>query len=237
MPAAIPAAAPRSTESGDVGAALFEIVSALGVGHFRGNQTNRGQHRAIVQPNLGGTKALLWDSLGNGGPSARLRVYAEVDSIWFTVNAAWGANAWVKDTTAYFAGGFRFSRNDFEILQDATTNVLSFTSWGRSMRLPMGSSAFEATGSIQETGRCGVKPWNPLTAATFTVGGATTNFRCRFPSTPSSVTLTMRGVSPASGVVTSVDTITRDGFALTVYHPTMPASTSGYWYGDYTAVY
>ena len=71
--------------AGDVEAALAELADALEGDHFRGNEANAGQHRAIRQPNLGGTKALLWDSLGNGGVGTRLRVYADTDSVWLTL--------------------------------------------------------------------------------------------------------------------------------------------------------
>jgi hypothetical protein len=225
---------PTSTlmESGDVGAALTEIVAALGENHFRGNQTNGGLHRAIVQPNLGGTKALLWDSLGNGGPSARLRVYADADFIWFTVNAAWNGSAWARDSTSYYSGGFRFSRYGFEVLQD-TTVTATFANWSRSMRLTMGTSGFEMSGPVQENGFCGVKLWNPLTTAANFTAGASVTFRNRFPTAPSSVTLVPRTLS---SIYASVDMSTRDGFAFTVQTNSLPSATASAWWGDYTAI-
>jgi len=93
--------------------ALAEILDAFEGDHFRGNESNAGQHRAIRQPNFGGSRALLWEAVGVGGTGARLRVYADTSSIWFTLNASWNGSAWVRDSTSFFSGGFRFSRLEF----------------------------------------------------------------------------------------------------------------------------
>ena len=72
----------------NVETALAEVLDAYEGDHFRGNEASPGQHKAIRQPNLGGTKALLWDSRGNGEIGARLRVYADSENIWFTLPPA-----------------------------------------------------------------------------------------------------------------------------------------------------
>jgi len=96
-PCRFPASPIPAANAANVETSLAEVLDAYESDHFRGNEANPGQHRAIRQPNLGGTKALLWDSLGNGGTGAHLRVYADTDSIWFTLNAAlWAPHAAVR---------------------------------------------------------------------------------------------------------------------------------------------
>ncbi len=51
----------------DVESALEEILTAYEEGHYRENQIFSGDHRAIIQPELGSGRVLLWDSKGAGG--------------------------------------------------------------------------------------------------------------------------------------------------------------------------
>jgi hypothetical protein len=221
----------------NVETSLAEIVDALEGDHFRGNEVNPGQHRAIRQPNLGGTKALLWDSQGNGGIGARLRVYADGDSIWFTLNASWTGSAWARDDTGYFSGGFRFSRLEFELFHE-TTFAATFTTWSRTWRLPMSSttnSAFELTGTVQEIGHCALQWSNADTAIRTLSLGSSVTFRNRFPAAPSSITFS--SLSQASGFSGNPSTYfpDRDGFGLYSYQ-SIPALGTVWWYGTYTAV-
>jgi hypothetical protein len=221
----------------NVETSLSEILDAYEGDHFRGNEASPGQHRAIRQPNLGGTKALLWDSQGNGGVGARLRVYADSDSIWFTLNASWNGSAWARDNTGYYTGGFRFSRLEFEFLHE-TSFAATFTTWSRSWRLPMNSttnSAFELTGTVQEIGRCALQ-WSNADTATHNLGmGNSVTFRNRFPAAPSSITFS--SLNQAAGFSGNPSTYfpDRDGFGLYSYQ-SIPALGTVWWYGTYTAV-
>lgn len=58
----------------NVETALAEIVDALEGDHYRGNETNAGQHRTIHQPNMGTGKVLLWEAIGVGTAATHLRV-------------------------------------------------------------------------------------------------------------------------------------------------------------------
>lgn len=221
----------------NVEAALAEIIDAFEDEHYRGNETNAGMHRAIYQPNFGGVRTLLWDAEGNGGVSTHLRVYADLSSIWFTLNAAWNGSAWARDTTAGYAGGFRFSRNEFEIFHD-NSMAATFSTWSRTWRLPISSainSGWETTGSIQETGRLGFGESNTYNASRTVYLGGSVTFRSRFPAAPSSVTLS-RTQSSTGWVGTPTVTATdRDGFAF-YSSQTIAGGASAYWYGTYTAV-
>jgi hypothetical protein len=223
--------------AGDVEAALAELADALEGDHFRGNESNAGQHRAIRQPNLGGTKALLWDSLGNGGTGTRLRVYADTDSVWLTLNASWNGSAWARDNTGYYSGGFRFSRLEFEIFHELSF-AATFTTWSRTWRLPISSttnSAFELTGSVQEVGRLGMEWSNSDTATRTIAGGGSVTFRNRFPVTPSSITFSVLNANSGfSGSPTSYFA-DRDGFGFYSYQ-TIAALGTAWWFGTYTAV-
>ncbi len=133
----------------NVESALEEILDALSHNHFRSNEENAGQHKIIHQPNFGSGRVLLWNAVGNGSPGTHLRVYADNDSIWFTLNASWNGNTWERDSLNLFAGGFRFSRSDFELFLEDTF-AATFTDWTSAWHLPMGSvtnSAFELRGS------------------------------------------------------------------------------------------
>jgi hypothetical protein len=221
----------------DVQGALTELLDAFQKDHFRGNELDSGFHRTIRQPNLGGTKALLWDSAGIGGPAGRLRVYADESSIWFTLNASWNGIQWVRDSTNYFCGGFRFSRNEVELIQE-DSYAAAFTQWTRTWMLPMSgptNSAFETSGTIQEIGRIGMEATNTFDAARAMALGGSTNFRSRFPAPPSSVTFRPIDTSRGWSGTPSPYAIDRDGFGYHGYQ-TVPANTTVWWFGTYTAI-
>lgn len=219
----------------DVESALAELVSAFSADHQRGNETTPGQHKTIRQPNLGGSKALLWDSLGTGGASARFRVYADTTSIWFTMNASWTGSAWTRDSTGASAGGFRFSGADFETFYQPS-GTGTFTTWARRWRLPMASttnSAFELSGPTQEEGRLGAA-WSNTANSTQTVAaGGSSTFRSRFAATPSSITLSVNYFTVIN-TTPQIVAATRDGFGYFGYR-SLTAGQWAYWMGTYTA--
>ncbi|AKQ68183.1 hypothetical protein A176_005095 [Myxococcus hansupus] len=225
--------------AGTVEAALAEILAAFSSGHYRSNETAAGQHRAILQPRLGSGRVLLLDALGVGGAAARLRLYADNDSVWFTLNAAWNGSAWARDTSGAAAGGFRLSRNEAEFLHDASLTA-TFATWTRTLRLPLSSTtsntSFELAGSVREVGRLGVQYSNSDTAAHDNLsGGGSVTFRSRFPTAPSSITLSpyaSAGSFVGNPIVMVPD---RDGFAF-YCHQTISALGATYWFGAYTAV-
>jgi len=220
----------------NVETALAEIVDAFEADHYRGNETSAGQHRAIHQPDFGSGRVLLWEARGNGSLSGRLRVYADSDTVWFTINAAWNGSAWERDSTSYFSGGMRFSRENFVLFHE-NTFAATFTDWTRTWTLPMSStvnSAFEMTGSTREVGRLGYESHNTYNATrNMAVGGANT-FRSRFPATPSSITFSETSSANTDGPP-SVWDADRDGFGFFDY-VNVAANTTLYWFGTYTAV-
>jgi hypothetical protein len=220
----------------DVEAALAEVVDAFEDDHYRSNETNAGQHRTIHQPALGGSKALLLDSNASGAAATHLRIYADTDSVWFTLNASWNGSAWARDSTLYNSAAFRFGRNSLEFLHDFN-NEATFTTWDRSWNLPMSStvnSAFELTGSVRETGRLGIETHNTYNATrNMAMGGANT-FRSRFPATPSSITFAQTTAYNFTGTPSLYDA-DRDGFGFYSYQNVASNSTI-YWFGTYTAV-
>jgi len=220
----------------NVETALAEVLDAFEDDHYRGNETNAGQHRAIHQPNFGTGKVLLWDAVGVGSNASHFRVHADSDSIWFTVNAFWNGSAWQRDLAGNYAGGFRFSRTAFEMFHD-NSFTLTFTDWTRTWRLPMSgtvNSAFEMTGTTQEVGRLGYESHNTYNATrNMAVGGANT-FRSRFPSTPSSITFSETSSFNTDGPPSLWDA-DRDGFGFFDYVNVASNSTL-YWFGTYTAV-
>ncbi|MCP3104537.1 hypothetical protein LZ198_37310 [Myxococcus sp. K15C18031901] len=225
--------------AGTVEAALAEVLSAFSGGHFRGNEAAAGQHKAILQPVLGAGRILLLDAQGAGGVAARLRLYADSDSVWFTLNAAWSGSAWARDTTGAAAAGFRLSRNEAEFLHDASLTA-SFASWTRTLRLPLSSTvsntSFELAGSVREVGRLGLQYSNSDTAAHDNLsGGGSVTFRSRFPTAPSSITLSPYAVPGGFVGNPTVMVPDRDGFAFYT-HQTLQGLASTYWFGAYTAV-
>jgi len=220
----------------NVETALAEILDAFEDDHYRGNESNAGQHRAIRQPNFGSGKVLLWDAVGVGSNASHFRVHADSDSIWFTVNAFWNGSAWQRDLAGNYAGGFRFSRTAFEMFHD-NSFTLTFLDWTRTWRLPMNStvnSAFEMTGSTTEVGRLAYEMHNTYNATrNMAVGGANT-FRSRFPSTPSSITFSETSSYNTDGPPGLWDA-DRDGFGFFDY-VNVAANSTLYWFGTYTAV-
>jgi len=220
----------------DVEAALAEVLDAFEDDHYRGNETNAGQHRTIHQPNLGTGKVLLWEAIGVGIAGTHLRVYVDSDSVWFLLNTSWNGSAWARDSTSWFCGGFRFSRSDFALFHE-NSFAATFTDWTRTWTLPMSSttnSAFEITGTVREVGRCGFETHNTYNATrTMAVGGANT-FRSRFPATPSSITFTETSSANAGGLPSLWDA-DRDGFGFFDY-VSVASNTTIYWFGTYTAV-
>lgn len=221
----------------NVEAALAEILDAFEDDHFRGNEGSAGQHRTIRQPKLGGTKALLWDALGVGTVSGHLRVYADADSIWFTINASWDGSQWVRDSTALFSGGFRFSRSKIEFVHE-NSSAANFTTWTSTWTLPMSSttnSGFELSGTVQEIGRVGLQVTNPHTETRFvSIGGAVT-FRSRFPASPSSITLSKTIAASNWSGNPGIFSPNRDGFGYYSYQ-WLGADQTSWWYGNYTAI-
>ncbi|TQF09528.1 hypothetical protein FJV41_44095 [Myxococcus llanfairpwllgwyngyllgogerychwyrndrobwllllantysiliogogogochensis] len=225
--------------AGTVEAALAEVLGAFSGGHFRGNETSAGQHKAILQPVLGTGRVLLLDTQGAGGAAARLRLYADSDSVWFTVNAAWNGSDWARDTTGAAAGGFRLSRNEAEFLHDASVTA-TFSAWTRTWRLPMNSASnntsFELTGSVREVGRLGLQYSNSDTVAHDSLsGGGSVTFRSRFPTAPSSITLSPYATSGSFVGNPTVMVPDRDGFAFYSHQNLQPLAAT-YWFGSYTAV-
>jgi len=220
----------------NVETALAEIVDAFEGDHYRGNEGSAGQHRAIHQPDFGSGRVLLWEAHGNGSLSGRLRVYADSDTVWFTINAAWNGSAWERDSTSYFAGGMRFSRGDFVLFHE-NSFAATFTDWTRTWTLPMSAtvnSAFEMTGSTREVGRLGYESHNTYNATrNMAVGGANT-FRSRFPATPSSITFSETSSYNTDGPPSLWDA-DRDGFGFFDY-VNVAANSTLYWFGTYTAV-
>jgi hypothetical protein len=226
----------NNLNANNVETALAEMLDALEKDHFRGNESNAGQHRTIHQPALGGSKALILDSNASGQTLTRFRIYADGESVWFTLNASWNGSQWARDHSGAFSSAIRFSRSQFELLHE-NSFAATFATWSRGWRLPMGgtiNSAFECSGTVRETGRLGMQATNSFnTTRTISVGGAVT-FRSRFPATPSSITL-MAGTSFGFSSLPTVYSIDRDGFGFYSYQLTAADGTV-YWFGSYIAV-
>jgi len=227
----------NNLNAANVEAALAEILDAVEGDHFRGNEANAGQHRAIRQPPLGGTKALILDSNASGAAATHLRIYADGSSVWFTLNASWDGAQWVRDSGGTFCGAFRFARNEIEFLHEDSF-AATFTTWTRTWRLPMSStvnSAFELTGTVREVGRVGME-WSNADSATRTLaGGGSVTFRNRFPTTPSSITFSALNTSSGFSGSPSSYFADRDGFGVFSYQ-TMASLSTVWWFGTYTAI-
>ena len=220
----------------NVEAALAEILDAFEDDHYRGNEGNAGQHRTIHQPNMGTGKVLLWEAIGVGSAATHLRVYVDSDSVWFLLNTSWNGSAWARDSTSWFCGGFRFSRQDFQLFHEDSF-AATFTNWTCTWTIPMRStvnSAFEITGTVREVGRLGIESHNTYNATRNMALGATATFRSRFPATPSSITFASSSSYNFSGNPSLWDT-DRDGFGFFSYQ-NVPSNSSVYWFGSYTAV-
>lgn len=220
----------------DVEAALAEVLDAFEDDHYRGNETNAGQHRTIHQPNMGTGKVLLWEAIGVGAAATHLRVYVDSTSVWFTLNASWNGSAWARDSTSWYCGGFRFSREDFQLFHE-NSFAATFTDWTRTWTIPMGSttnSAFEITGTVREVGRVGIETHNTYNATRNMAMGGGNTFRSRFPATPSSITFAQTSAANFTGTPSLWDA-DRDGFGFFSYQ-NVAANTTIYWFGTYTAV-
>lgn len=228
---------PGNYTAANVESALAEMASMFSGEHFRGNQPGAGQHRAIHQPALGTGRVLLWESAGTGSNHTRLRVYADDDAIWFTLNAAWSATEWRRDEPGSTSGGFRFSRSLFELMHDSSA-AATFTDWSSTWRLPMGgtvNSCFDTTGTIRDFGRLGMEGSNTYSATrNMALGGAVT-FRVRFPTVPTSITLAPSHVNSTWQGLPQLWSVSRDGFGFFAYQD-IPATTTFWWFGTYFAI-
>ena len=131
----------------------------------------------------------------------------------------------------------RFGRNSLAFLHDFN-NEASFTTWDRTWTLPMSStanSAFELSGSVQEVGRLGMEYSNADNATRTLAGGGATNFRNRFPASPSSITFSSLSQSSGFSGNPSTFTVDRDGFGYFSYQ-SIPGFGTVWWFGTYTAV-
>lgn len=222
----------------NVETALAEILDAFEDDHYRGNETNAGQHRAIHQPNFGTGKVLLWEAIGVGSAATHFRVYADSDSMWFVLNASWNGSAWARDSTSWFCSGFRFSRQEFEVLHEDAF-AATFTTWNRTWLLSYrgaSNSTFVTSGAITETGRLGMEGTNTYNASrTMALGGGVT-FRSRFPAAPSSITLAVSTASSSWSGTATVYEIDQDGFAFFSYQSGVGSMSTIWWFGSYTAV-
>jgi hypothetical protein len=223
----------------NVESALAEVTAAHGQDHFRGSEANAGQHKTIRQPALAELtgKALLWDAVGTGGMVGHLRVYADSESVWFVMNAVWNGTSWARDLPQNLAGGFRFSRQDFELFNDQTA-LATWTVWERRWRFAMGevfTTSFEAAGAAREQGRIGIEGTNTAATSKQMSLAASTTFRSRFAQAPSSITLGAITLSPGFSGTPTVIAVTRDGFAIRSFQP-IAADSTAFWYGTYTTV-
>jgi hypothetical protein len=227
----------NNLNAANVETALAEILDAVEGDHFRGNESNAGQHRSIRQPPLGGTKALILDSNASGSAATHLRIYADGSSVWFTLNASWDGAQWVRDAGGTFCGAFRFARNEIEFLHEDSF-AATFTTWTRTWRLPMSStvnSAFELTGTVREVGRVGMEWSNADSATRSLASGGSVTFRNRFPATPSSITFSALNTSSGFSGSPSTYFADRDGFGFFSYQ-TMAGTSTVWWFGTYTAI-
>jgi len=97
------------------------------------------------------------------------------------------------------------------------------------------NSAFELIGTIQEIGRLGFETTNTYSSSR-TIGlGGTVTFRNRFPSAPSSITLSEDDSNNSWSGTPYVYQTDRDGFAFFSYQ-TVNAAATAYWFGRYTAI-
>ncbi|MGE0325900.1 MAG: hypothetical protein AB7K71_17080 [Polyangiaceae bacterium] len=240
---AIPSGASRigiSDSSGQLGAsdvegALAELMGTFALEHYRGNEANGGYHRTIRQPNLGGTKALLWDSFGVGGSGPRLRVYLDNTSLWFTLNTNWTGSAWERIQSAPCTA-IRLGTGEFELLYQPNISG-PFTTWERRWNLTMNSSPtafFRMAGPASDRGRLGAVWTNTHSAtAALSAGGAIT-FHNEFETTPSSITLAVT-YSTVSSAAPTVISATPSGFGF-IASRTLSAGQSAVWMGTYDAI-
>jgi hypothetical protein len=218
--------------------AIGETLEAYEAEHFRVNETNPGQHRAIRQPAFASSGlALLWDARGITG-GLRLRVYMSSFGFWMTLNASSNDGVtWTKDSSVATASALRLENSTFSVqvhLPLATT----FSSWTSRWYLPMSSdnnSGWSAEGAVKEVGRLALETMNTHTAARQVVIGVAVNFRSNFaPAT--SVT-----VQRDANLTTVADdperySISGGGFVARIMPAGVAAGGHVRWVGTYTAV-
>lgn len=232
---------------GQLLAGLNNHLGVFDTNHIADGQANAGLHRVIKQPALGAGTVLLWESLGNGAPLGRFRVYADGASIWFVIGAYWDGAKWQWDVAASgsVASAFRLVRQYIGVYQIEldSTNTGGFTDWPRMWQLPLVSSS-EASGwvaiapGMKETGRVsleGIAPSSIFSSGGLQLGTSAT-FRTRFDQAPSSVTLYLItsqnwGVTPVT-----VNNIDKDGFAISANVSNPPLGVPIRWVGRYVAV-
>jgi len=217
--------------------AIGETLEALEGDHFRVNQPNPGQHRTIRQPALATSGfALLWDAKGNGG--ARFRAYMDNLGLWLTINAATSnGQQWTKDV-AEDSTALRLFHSLTVMHHLGQPGELSFSSWQKTYKLPMGqltnTAGWSAEGSVQEVGRVGFEALNTHTASRQVAMGTSVTFRTKMVNGPTSVTLT---TIDQTNVPTLPEVQRLDDLGFHVQSiPTVNANTHARWLGKYTTV-
>jgi hypothetical protein len=218
--------------------AIGEALEALEAGHFRVNETNPGQHRTIRQPSLG-ELGLILDSLATGRATGRMRIIADGDGIWFTLNAMKQANgSWLKDA-AGASSGFRLSSSAFELVSHNPGNsTTSFASWLKRYSLGMENSlnsTWEVTNTVTDHGRLSMEVRNFSSTQGQTTMGTSVTFRVVFDNAPSSITLT--AIDNDNGAVGLPTVAHLDRYGFYASHTSLLASgASKKWIGRYTTV-
>lgn len=217
-------------------AALDELAEAFEREHLRANEVPAGQHRTIRQPPLGGSKALILDSAASGASATRLRLYADAESVWITVNTSWNGDAWARDSTLSLCAALRISTQDVEFLHE-NSFAATFPTWSRSWRIAMADalSSFEVQGTVREIGRIGMQWTNSATERRSMLHGGSVTFRSRFAAAPSSITLAPLYTSPGFSGTPSPYLVDRDGFAF-LTSQFVDALSSAWWKGTYTVL-
>jgi hypothetical protein len=219
-------------------AALAEILEAYQGDHFRKNETSGGQHRTIRQPSLG-ELGLILDSLATGRATGRMRIIADGDGIWFTLNAMKQANgSWLKDA-AGASSGFRLSSSAFELVSHNPVNsTTSFASWLKRYSLGMENtvnSTWEVTNTVTDHGRLSMEVKNFSSTQGQTPMGTSVTFRVVFDNAPSSITLT--AIDNDNGAVGLPTVAHLDRYGFYASHTSLLASgASKKWIGRYTTV-
>jgi len=218
--------------------ALGEILAAYEDDHFRENQANAGQHRAIHQPVFGSGRVLLWDAMGTGGQGARYRVYADDTSVWHVFGASWNGSAWVRDASGVAAAAWRFGRQQMQIFSDETSSS-PFPAWEKVWTLPLldggNSSTLVLGGSgMRETGRVTLTALNTSGSARQITAVESVTFRHRFAQSPSSIELTAIASTNWVGTPAAIH-INSDGFVASTTIP-VSAGEQAIWHGRYVAI-
>jgi hypothetical protein len=218
--------------------AIGEALEAFEGGHYRVNETNPGQHRTIRQPSLGDI-GLILDSLGNGRTTGRVRIIADSDAVWLTLNAMKQANgSWLKDA-AGASSGLRLSNSAFELVSHNPGNgTTSFTSWLKVYSLGMenaNNSTWEVSNSVTDHGRLSMEVKNFASTQGQTTMGTSVTFRVIFGNAPSNITLTP--IDNDNGAVGLPTVAHLDRYGFYASHTSLLASgASKKWIGRYTTV-